>query len=63
MRAHRSFTPNDECFFIFLDVSNDYVARYSIFLYPLSMTVFITLNTVEPKISMDIFGTAIMAFA
>lgn len=27
LRAHRSFTPNDECFFIFLDVSNDYVAR------------------------------------
>lgn len=26
LRAHRSFTPNDECFFIFLDVSNDYVA-------------------------------------
>ncbi|KAI9565671.1 hypothetical protein GHT06_009463 [Daphnia sinensis] len=26
LRAHRSFTPNDECFFIFLDVSNNYVA-------------------------------------
>ncbi|XP_046635564.1 F-box/WD repeat-containing protein 5-like isoform X1 [Daphnia pulicaria] len=26
LRAHRSFTPNDECFFIFLDVSKDYVA-------------------------------------
>lgn len=31
LRAHRSFTPNDECFFIFLDVSNDYVARYATF--------------------------------
>lgn len=27
-RAHRAYTPNDECFFIFLDVSDDYVARY-----------------------------------
>nr|XP_057913138.1 F-box/WD repeat-containing protein 5 [Doryrhamphus excisus]XP_057913147.1 F-box/WD repeat-containing protein 5 [Doryrhamphus excisus]XP_057913157.1 F-box/WD repeat-containing protein 5 [Doryrhamphus excisus]XP_057913166.1 F-box/WD repeat-containing protein 5 [Doryrhamphus excisus]XP_057913173.1 F-box/WD repeat-containing protein 5 [Doryrhamphus excisus]XP_057913181.1 F-box/WD repeat-containing protein 5 [Doryrhamphus excisus] len=26
LRAHRAFTPNDECFFIFLDVSRDYVA-------------------------------------
>lgn len=28
LRAHRAFTPNDECFFIFLDVSRDFVARY-----------------------------------
>ena len=27
LRAHRAYTPNDECFFIFLDVSQDYVAR------------------------------------
>lgn len=27
LRAHKAFTPNDDCFFIFLDVSNDYVAR------------------------------------
>ena len=27
LRAHRAFTPNDECFFIFLDVSRDFVAR------------------------------------
>jgi len=26
LRAHRAYTPNDECFFIFLDVSPDYVA-------------------------------------
>ncbi|KAI4873542.1 hypothetical protein NFI96_027182 [Prochilodus magdalenae] len=26
LRAHRAFTPNDECFFIFLDVSRDFVA-------------------------------------
>ncbi|XP_061732336.1 F-box/WD repeat-containing protein 5 [Nerophis ophidion] len=26
LRAHRAFTPNDECFFIFLDVSKDFVA-------------------------------------
>lgn len=26
LRAHKAYTPNDECFFIFLDVSNDYVA-------------------------------------
>uniref|UniRef100_A0A4W3JDS7 F-box and WD repeat domain containing 5 n=1 Tax=Callorhinchus milii TaxID=7868 RepID=A0A4W3JDS7_CALMI len=26
LRAHRAYTPNDECFFIFLDVSKDYVA-------------------------------------
>lgn len=25
-RAHRAYTPNDECFFIFLDVSEQYVA-------------------------------------
>ncbi|GAB6021956.1 hypothetical protein CHUAL_006117 [Chamberlinius hualienensis] len=27
LRSHKAFTPVDECFFIFLDVSNDYVAR------------------------------------
>ncbi|KAM9841219.1 F-box/WD repeat-containing protein 5 isoform 1-T2 [Aulostomus maculatus] len=26
LRAHRAFTPNNECFFIFLDVSRDFVA-------------------------------------
>lgn len=26
LRAHRAYTPNDECFFIFLDVSSHYVA-------------------------------------
>lgn len=29
LRAHRAFTPNDECFFIFLDVSRDFVARWA----------------------------------
>lgn len=28
LRAHRAYTPNDECFFIFLDVSRDFVARW-----------------------------------
>lgn len=27
LRAHKAYTPNNECFFIFLDVSNEYVAR------------------------------------
>lgn len=27
LRAHKAFTPNHDCFFIFLDVSDDYVAR------------------------------------
>jgi F-box/WD-40 domain protein 5 len=27
MRSHKAFTPNDECFFLFLDVSPSYVAR------------------------------------
>lgn len=26
LRSHKAYTPNDECFFIFLDVSNEYVA-------------------------------------
>ncbi|KAI1232001.1 hypothetical protein IHE44_0007045 [Lamprotornis superbus] len=26
LRAHRAYTPNEECFFIFLDVSKDFVA-------------------------------------
>ncbi|XP_052671008.1 F-box/WD repeat-containing protein 5 isoform X1 [Harpia harpyja] len=26
LRAHRAYTPNEECFFIFLDVSRDFVA-------------------------------------
>ncbi|XP_006007070.1 F-box/WD repeat-containing protein 5 [Latimeria chalumnae] len=26
LRAHKAFTPNDECFFIFLDVSREFVA-------------------------------------
>ncbi|XP_056644691.1 F-box/WD repeat-containing protein 5 [Diorhabda carinulata] len=26
LRAHKAFTPNNECFFIFLDVCNEYVA-------------------------------------
>ncbi|XP_043422435.1 F-box/WD repeat-containing protein 5 isoform X8 [Prionailurus bengalensis] len=26
LRAHRAYTPNDQCFFIFLDVSRDFVA-------------------------------------
>src|SRR5215471_17928102 len=28
LRAHKAYTPNDECFFIFLDVCNEYVARF-----------------------------------
>ena len=28
MRSHKAFTPNDECFFLFLDVSDQYVARW-----------------------------------
>ena len=31
LRAHRAYTPNDECFFIFLDVSSHYVARLNCF--------------------------------
>lgn len=27
LRAHRAYTPSDECFLIFLDVCNDYIAR------------------------------------
>lgn len=27
LRAHKAYTPNNECFFIFLDVCNEYVAR------------------------------------
>lgn len=27
LRAHKAYTPNTECFFIFLDVSKQYVAR------------------------------------
>ena len=26
-RAHKAYTPNDECFFIFLDVCDEYVSR------------------------------------
>jgi F-box/WD-40 domain protein 5 len=26
-RSHKAYTPNDECFFIFLDVSDELVAR------------------------------------
>lgn len=26
--AHKAYTPNTECFFIFLDVCDNYVARY-----------------------------------
>lgn len=32
LRAHKAYTPNNECFFIFLDVSHEYVARYVIFI-------------------------------
>lgn len=28
LRAHKAFTPNNECFFIFLDVCNEYVGRW-----------------------------------
>lgn len=28
LRGHRAFTSNNECFFIFLDVSRDFVARW-----------------------------------
>ena len=27
LRSHRAYTPNEECFFIFLDVTHRYVAR------------------------------------
>ena len=27
LRAHKAYTPNNECFFIFLDVCSEYVAR------------------------------------
>lgn len=32
LRAHKAYTPNTECFFIFLDVCDNYVARYCIVL-------------------------------
>lgn len=35
-QAHKAYTSNDECFFIFLDVSNEYVARYLHFLGKIS---------------------------
>lgn len=25
--SHKAYTPNDDCFFVFLDVCNEYVAR------------------------------------
>lgn len=28
LRSHKAYTPNNECFFIFLDVCEEYVARY-----------------------------------
>lgn len=28
LRSHKAYTPNNECFFIFLDVCNEYVARF-----------------------------------
>lgn len=28
LRSHKAYTPNDECFFIFLDVSSQYIARF-----------------------------------
>lgn len=28
LRSHKAYTPNTECFFIFLDVCDNYVARY-----------------------------------
>lgn len=37
LRSHKAYTPNDECFFIFLDVCDQYVARYRfIFHYSLN---------------------------
>lgn len=27
LRSHKAFTPNNECFFIFLDVSHHFIAR------------------------------------
>ena len=34
LRAHKAYTPNDECFFIFLDVCQEYVARYGFVFLP-----------------------------
>lgn len=33
LRAHKAYTPNNECFFIFLDVCDEYVARYVYYTY------------------------------
>lgn len=44
LRAHRAFTPNDECFFIFLDVSRDFVARCVCYFIPQTQKFF----TLEP---------------
>ena len=30
LRSHKAYTPNTECFFIFLDVCDSYVGRYVI---------------------------------
>jgi F-box and WD-40 domain protein 5 len=30
LKGHKAFTSNDECFFIFLDVSDKYVARFEL---------------------------------
>ena len=37
LRAHKAYTPNNECFFIFLDVCEEYVARSVMFFVTINM--------------------------
>ncbi|OAD58000.1 F-box/WD repeat-containing protein 5 [Eufriesea mexicana] len=43
LRAHKAYSPNNECFFIFLDVCNEYVARH----YGICLTKFPHLRVVN----------------
>ena len=64
LRAHKAYTPSTECFFIFLDVCDDYVARFvfiklKVTMFLLKKNLFFIL--VVLKICMPICGIVIMA--
>lgn len=65
-RAHKAYTPNDECFFIFLDVCKEYVSRFVFILNTSIIQYFfhtkILSKIVEPKIAMVTCGIGTMVY-
>lgn len=60
LRAHKAYTPNNECFFIFLDVCDKYVARYAAVKVIFNIFSFVILT--EEFLDLDILHLVLLFF-